>query len=368
MTDYLGNPISGGGSGGTDNHFDLINIGQNTHVELDDFKTDIESKVNQNVSTTASPSFANVTTGAVQCTSVQTNTVQSGSIIGTNVSATNFTSGTVTATGQITGQQLDINDNVFSNLNFKKQGNLYWNVYNSGPNGDSLIFQNVNNDQSIAMSLTQDSQLRLGEDNSYLFPLNIGTAGQVLMSDGASNLEFKAPTTGRYVQASTQSIVNISGTTVETIFAPSPNQAGVGQFRIDGDTSSANLDTYVLCIKGQVFTDGKERVVIRLTNAFSNVLFTHDFEMEDIKSNLPGEPFVYNLAISRFLQVGNTDSLRIDGCIEYNIENGNPERNQVNSTVGVGSPNAIDLTMSWQFPDDTNTQVSITSVIFQRIF
>jgi hypothetical protein len=354
---------------GAYNHFDLINIGQNTHVQLDDFKSDIESKINQSVLTTASPSFANITSGAVQCNSVQSNSVQAGSVTGTSLVGNSInSSNTIDAVGKITASALDLNDNVFSTLNFKRQNVPYWSITNNGGNGDTLVFENANIDQSITMTLTQDSQLKLGQDNPYLLPLNIGSFGQTLVSDGFENLVFKSPVTGRYVQASTASIVNSSNTTAEIVVAPN---GGIGQFKIDGDSTSANLDTYVLCVKGQIYDEGKnEPLVIRLKNAFNNILFEHEIDLADVKSGLPGEAFEYNVAISRFEAPGNVDSLRIDGVFDYTTDDSkNAERNQLNTNIVVGSAYVQDLTLTFQFPDDNNnSQFSVTSVIFQRIF
>jgi hypothetical protein len=415
MSNYLGHPISGGG--GVTDHLQLTNIGESTHAVLDSFKSDILAQVDQDVRISASPEFVDLTSTSIEANSISTNTIQASSLQSTSVLADSVDTSemsidgtfSVLRNGQLKWRMQNDNDGdslVFENsssedcliiqqdktvkltsdlvtdkvfcseisldhptdatINIRRAGSLQWSISNSG---DTLIFENVNNDESVTMQLDQDGLVTFGDFNSYTFPKRIGNAGQVLTSDGFSNLEFRSPTTGRYVQTTTQSIVNIAGTTTATVFAPSPNSPGVGQFRIDGDSTSANLDTYILQFTGQLFTQQKdERIIIRLTNEFSNVLFTHDFLCADVKSDLPGEPFEYNMQISRFISIGNTDSLRINGIIEYNVEDGECQRSQSQQTVGVGSPNTQNLTLSWQFLNNTNTQANITSVIFQRVF
>jgi hypothetical protein len=388
------------------NHFDLQNIGQNTHVELDALKVDYESKIDQDLKTTASPNFANLTAGNLTSTS----TIQTQlAIIDTNDNATlsfrrngtqkwliendaslsdtlivkNLTNeptivvqpdNTVKFLARVSvGQEafvkeLDIDNVTDTSLNFRKNGGFSWAIESQGNNDDTLVFYNKNIDNPLTMSLTQDSELKLGDLNPYIFPVSIGTSGSVLTSNGVGNLEFKLPLSGRYVQASTQNITTINNTTSEIIFT-NPFPSGVGQLRIDGSPNSLGGDTYQLVFRGQLITQqNSTEVRLRIRDSNAGQLFIHAFQLENTNSAPAAIPFEYHLTISRFEEINFTNRLRIDGVLDYRPNNRPVERIQTNTSVEVANSSTIDFNLSWQFLNDQNTTASFSSVIFQRVF
>jgi hypothetical protein len=55
-------------AGASDDHTQLFNIGENTHESLDNFKANIESKVDQDVRDQSWPAFRRVTVGSTAST------------------------------------------------------------------------------------------------------------------------------------------------------------------------------------------------------------------------------------------------------------------------------------------------------------
>jgi hypothetical protein len=259
--------------------------------------------------------------------------------------------------------ELSIDDTVDTSILLRRGGTLQWYVENRAGYGDNLVFENVNIDEPVTMQLTQYGQVIFGDENPYTFPKRIGTVGQALVSDGFANLDFKTPLPGRYVQASVAQIVTIQNTTVETSITPT----GAGQLSIDAAADSSGNDTYRFTFQGLLYTEQKnEPAIVRVRDSGGNILFTHTMELDDIKSDLPGDLFTYEMTLSRFENLGS-DWLRTFGTITYTQDGNTVRRHQAGQSLAITAAQ-LDLDVTWQFQSNPDTFASVYSLIFERVF
>jgi hypothetical protein len=90
-------------------------------------------------------------------------------------------------------------------------------------------------------------------------------------------------------------------------------------------------------------------------------------ELDDVKSPLPGDEFTYDMTISRFDNAG-VNSLRILGTITYTKNQTDVRRLQSLQNLAIPNPGQLDLNITWQFLSNPDTQVSVSSLVFERVF
>jgi hypothetical protein len=293
-----------------------------------------------------------------------------------DVSTTPQIIGNIAVQGDVVCQAMDasgisMDAAVNATLSIRRDGAFKWRMQNSSSLGDSLVFENAGSQDILSLNQSGNVIFGNGNNNNYTFPISRGTADQFLQSNGDGVLTWRTDHNlgGRYVQASVDEIVTITNSTVET----SLSNSGVGSMSIDEALDSSLNDTYRITIQGFLRTEEKdEEAILRVRDSSGYELFRHTMSIDDTKTVSPssGELFTYSMTIQRFsnLVIGPY-WLRFFGTMAYAEGGDKVRRHQSGTSVTVGEyADQIDLDVTWQFLNNPATFISVSSLVFERIF